>query len=45
MNLDEELFIKIRGYMLNNYRRIYDRIAEEKLLKELPEEMKEEVLF
>lgn len=45
MNLDDDLFITIRTYLLNNYRIIYDNIAEENLLEELPVDLKEEVLY
>lgn len=45
MGLPDELFIKIRQYLLNNYRTIYNNIAEEQLLKELPIDLKDAVIY
>ena len=45
MGLPDELFIKIRQYLLNNYRTIYNNIAEEELLNELPMDLKDAVIY
>lgn len=45
VQLDDQLAIKIRQYLLNNYRIIFEADEEEKLLAELPEDLKTSILI
>jgi ABC-type siderophore export system fused ATPase/permease subunit len=44
-NLDEELTVKIRQFLLNNQDDLFTKGDEENLLNELPISLKEEVLY
>ena len=43
--LHDDLFIKIRQFLINNYLELYKKVDEEALLEELPASLREEVLY